>query len=434
MRSLRIAYTIQNVGGIDLASDLGDTVPVKHTLRGLMRSGHAVKCLILDGQDVVSIDDVTRLNESDRAPLGWIDARPFLALEGGVRRLQRELGLPYFAVFDNLRFYEACRRNLQEFDICHEHNGIFSAGTALACSRIGLPYILTFSADPIFELDLADKPLRGIHRAVAIRVAYLTYRLARRIICVSESAKRQLTESWSIDPGKIVVMPNGVDVEFFRPLQSDNGIRAELSLPEAPIVGWVGGFHRWHGLDFLVESFVHVLTEIPQAKLLLVGDGPTRSEVQRKIRDLGIKDSVIMTGLVPHEKVARILAALDVAVVPYPRLPSEMWFSPLKLFEYMSAGKPIVATKAGQIAEVIENGRSGLLVNQEDAHGFAEAVIALLKDPQKRLELGSNARRHAVERHSWGGYIQRLESVYVDVLREAGRDADWRMPANQPAR
>jgi len=413
---LRIAYAIQNVGGIDFIKDLGDAVPVKYTLKGLRRAGHEVTCLRFKGRSVVGIDDIDDPEQACNVSLGLTGTKAFMLFESGVRRLQRELGWPYYAFFDTYRFYEACCRCFSRYDLCHEHNGLFSAGAALACKRLGIPYVLTFSADPLLEAELVGTPLRGMHAQIAIWAARLTYRTAKKIICVSEPAKQHLVDSWQVDHTKIVVMPNGVDIEVFGSDYDPRPTRAKLGLDGAPVISFVGGFQYWHGLDQLAKSFAQVLPEVPQAKLLLVGDGPARASIEQSVTELGIEPAVIITGLVPHNDVPKILAAADIAVIPYPPLPKELWFSPLKLYEYMAAGKAIVASRAGQIAEVIQDGHNGLLVESGDVAGLAQAMIKLLKDPAKREQLGRNARQQAIKHHSWDHYIKRLEEIYRSVV------------------
>lgn len=415
-KRLRVAYAIQNVGGIDFRNDVGDTVPVKYTLRGLQQSGHDVTCFRLRGRSVVAINDISQPDRTRDTPLGLSGTRPFRLFESAVRRFQRTLRLPYFALFDLYRFYEACYRQLPEYTLCHEHNGLFCAGGALAAWRLNVPYVLTFSADPLFERALGGRPLRGLRARVATWEAQFTYRVAKKIICVSEPAKRHLVETWKVDPAKIVVMPNGVDIDLFHPGYDPTQIRLELNLGNSPVVGFVGGFQHWHGLDRLVKGFAQVLAEFPCAKLLLVGDGRARGEVQEKVAELGLAESVVITGLIPQDRVPEMLSAIDVAVLPYPRLPKELWFSPLKLYEYLAAGKAVVASRDGQIAEVVRDGDNGLLVEPGNTDALAKAMIRLLNDPAERERLGGNARRQAVEHHSWDHYIRRLEETYWKAL------------------
>ncbi len=413
---LHIAYATQNVGNIDFSTDTGDTVPVKQSLLGLQRAGHRVSCLMLAGREVRRIENVADAGRSEALPTGLSGSAPFLAVESGVRRLQRETRLPYFAAFDSYRFYEACLRALPGFDLCHEHNGAFCVGAALACRRLGMPYVLTVSADPIFEKRMIGRPLRGLHGYVAAREAAFTYRLARRILCVSEAAKQNLAQSWALPPDKIVVMANGVDTQLFSPAYDPAPMRAEWGLGDRPVVAFVGAFQPWHGLDKLIESMALVRQETPDALLLLVGDGRARPQVDQAIAAHNMQQQVIVTGLLPQEKIPALLAAADVATLPYPQLPAELWFSPLKLYEYMAAGKAIVASDAGQIGDVIRDGENGLLVRPGDVGELAGAITRLLRDGALRERIGRTAREQAVAQHSWERYVSRLESVYRQVL------------------
>lgn len=418
MDRLRILYAIQNVGNVDFNLDVGDTVPVKQTLQGLEDEGHKVFCLKIENGVPQLYEDVKKFDRATLSLNGLSGNSLFKGIERGARRLQRELRIPYFAFFDTYRFQAACSQLLSGFDLCHEHNGLFSGGSAWACSRMDFPYVLTFSADPIMELELVGRPLKGIHAWVAREEARFTYGTARKIICVSDPAKQHLIEVWRVKPEKITVMPNGVDVNLFGELFDPLRVRSNYGLDDFPVVGFVGGFQSWHGIDLLVESFIRIRTEIPECKLLLVGDGPERMNIEKKVEKLGASAEVIITGLVPQSRVPELLSAMDVAVIPYPELPKELWFSPLKLYEYMAAGKAIVASGSGQIAEVIQDGHNGALVKPGDVIELANRIISLLKDPDQRAWLGKNAQQQAVEKHSWQGYIRKLVELYRSVLAE----------------
>jgi glycosyltransferase involved in cell wall biosynthesis len=171
---------------------------------------------------------------------------------------------------------------------------------------------------------------------------------------------------------------------------------------------WVGGFYPWHDLDLLIESFSQVLQKQPKARLV----------VAQKVMRNGLGHAVIMTGAIAHTRVPEMVSIAEVAVVPAAPLPASRGGTgtPLKLFEYMAAGKAIVATSLNQAAEVIQDGHNGVLVEAGDVNGFAKAMLDLLDDTVKRGHLGQNARQHAVEQYSWEQYTRRLEEIYLSVV------------------
>lgn len=413
------------MGGIDFSRDIGDTVPIKRSLCGLSAAGNLVRCFRLVRQEVVELEPPAfrQVRALPQGAAGW---RVFRTIERGLRRLQRALGLPYYAVVDSYRFYTACRMQLKGFDLCHEHNGLFSVGTALACRKLGLPYVLTFSADLMLERAAFGKPLKGLHaRAARTGMAY-SLQQAQAVLCVSEAARRHLIDHWRVKADKIAVFPNGVDTGLFRPIHGDpDNLRGRYGLGDGPVISFVGGFQPWHGLELLVEAFAAVLEEMPHARLLLVGDGRSRPAVDAAVEAHGVADCVTVTGFVPQAEVPGLLGISDVAVMPYPPLPQELWFSPLKMFEYMSAGKAIVASRSGQIVDIIQDGQTGVLVKPGDTAELSRAILQLLANADERARLGGNARRQALERYSWDRYVEHLETVYKQVLEKVpvGRQA-----------
>jgi glycosyltransferase involved in cell wall biosynthesis len=415
MPSLKIAYALQNAGSVKLDRDWGDSVPVKYTLRGLTANGHCVRVLMRKEGRVLAIDDHTQPDNTWQLPAGLPQMRAFRWAEFILRRLQQFARLPYFAVIDSYRFYDGLRRVLPAFDLCHEHSGLFSVGAALACRRTGCPYVLTFGGDAILEAGLAGSPLKGLHLRAARRAAAYTFRRADAILCVSEAAKGLLSQQYGVDPGKIFVLPNGVDLAHFERGADPAETRRRLGLGSDPVIGFAGSFRQWHGLDLLLESFSCLLADEPSARLLLVGDGPARGALEAQIDRLRLAGRVVITGFVPQAQVPDYLHVLDVAALPYPHLQQEIWFSPLKMFEYMAAGRAIVASRAGQIASVLEDGRTGVLVKPGDTAELTAALLALIRSPERRAELGGLARQAAAG-HSWEQYIRRLETIYDHAL------------------
>lgn len=409
---LRIGFTLPNVR--DLTEAKGAALQLAHIIHGLQDRGHQVSILKpLPGRRILFADD---LQVEGYGRLSLTNSPLFKIVESAIRRLQRVLKIPYLGLFESGRFYDACIQNLSEYDILHERNELFSIGAALASRRLGKPYVLSLDADELFELAYVGKPLRGIRQAFAAWMARFNYRTAAAFTCVSPAAKRHFVAEWDIPEEKITVLSNGVDIQFFQSGQDHAAIRAELGLEEAVIILFIGGFYPWHGLDMLVDSFHLISPKTPQAKLILVGDGETRPAIEKKVAAYGLEKAVIFTGPVPHETIPAYLRAADICVAPYPRFETEFWGSPLKLFEYMAAGKAIVASGAGQIAAVIQNGQTGLVVEPGDSQEFAAALAALLNDPVERKRLGQNAFQQAVAHHSWENYVNQLEAIYARVL------------------
>ena len=413
---LRVAYVMQNVG-VDLAAEVGQMMLIRQTIQGLEQRGHSVDLLNLEGRDVVTYPNLANLAEQQRVDLGWSGRRPYQLIEGGLRRLQSALNMPYVAGFDSRRFYEACVRALPDYQICHEYAGLLSVGAAYASQKTGTPYVITVDADLLLEADVMNEPIIGIRRKAAQWAASKSYQLADQIVTVSEPTKENLVQNWGVPAEKIKIIPNGVNVDLFQQPVDTAEVRAELGVGEDPVIMFVGGFQMWHGLDKLLEAVAVIVNILPETRLLLVGDGPARPFVEENIRRLNLARVVTITGFQPHVRIPQLLAIADVVTVPYPKLPQEMWFSPLKLYEYLAAGKAVVASSAGQIKNVIRHGENGLLVAPGDVSELAQACLHLLQNPAERAQLGANARQEAETEHTWSRQIERLEQVYEIALR-----------------
>ena len=405
---MNLAYTLQSVS-ISPDQESGPAVLIRQIVGGLRGNGHQVRFLFLRGREMVE-------GGSGRVmPLGLSGGRPFKTVESGLRRLQSELGLPYLGLFESFRFYQGCYRGFGGVGLCHDYHTLFGLGSTLAARRLGLPLVLTVDADLLLERQLVGDPLTGLQGWLARRMAEVSFRVAGRLICVSEAAARHFIEHWAVDPAKVVVLPNGVDLGPFENCPTLADARRQLGLAEGPTIMFVGGFQPWHGLETLLSSFAMVVRRFRDAKLVLVGDGPVRLGVEARIVALGLSAQVCLTGAVPNGQVPLWLAAADVVVAPYGRLPYTLWFSPLKVYEYMAAGKAIVASGGGQIGEVIRPGYNGLLFEADDVTELAEVLGDLLADPAGREELGRNARQQAIAQHSWEQYTRRLEQIYAQI-------------------
>jgi len=246
------------------------------------------------------------------------------------------------------------------------------------------------------------------------RYERLNLEAATRIFVVSEVERRNL-EARGITPEKIVVNPNGVDVERFRPGAGGRETRRELGLRDDELVaGFVGTFGPWHGVEKLAEA-IKSIPASGQLRFLLVGSGSLHAEVEKQLASEAGR--VIFTGAVDHDRVPRLLDACDILLAPHVPLAdgSEFFGSPTKIFEYMAMGKAIVASRLGQIGEVLTDQETALLVEPGNVAELVTAIEKLIESAELRATLGAKARGVAEREHTWKHNAQRVLEAYQSL-------------------
>jgi glycosyltransferase involved in cell wall biosynthesis len=236
---------------------------------------------------------------------------------------------------------------------------------------------------------------------------------AARIFVVSEVERRNL-EARGVGPEKIIVNPNGVDVDRFRPGVGGRETRSELGIKDDEVVaGFVGTFGPWHG----VEKFAEAIKSIPggvRVRFLLVGRGSLHAEVEEQLDAETRSGRVIFTGAVAHDRVPALLDACDILVAPHVPLAdgSEFFGSPTKVFEYMAMGKAIVASRLGQIGEVLSDQETALLVEPGNVRELAGAIVKLVEAEELRARLGVKVREVVAQNYTWVHNAQRVLEAY----------------------
>jgi glycosyltransferase involved in cell wall biosynthesis len=187
----------------------------------------------------------------------------------------------------------------------------------------------------------------------------------------------------------------------------------------------VGSLKPWHGVAILVEAFAALHLQSPGTRLMIVGEGPEQDKLAEDVCRRSLADAVRFTGWVPPSDLPALLASMDVAVAPYPELP-HFYFSPLKVYEYMAAGLPVVASRIGQVAELIEDEVNGLLCAPGDARALARAIDRLRREPELRCRLGRAARVTISREYTWGAIARRILSVAALVPAAAAHQQERR--------
>jgi glycosyltransferase involved in cell wall biosynthesis len=217
-----------------------------------------------------------------------------------------------------------------------------------------------------------------------------------------------------VSPAKARYISNGIPT-----LVAGNGgaVRQELGIPKAtPVIGTVCTLRPEKALEVLIESARILLQEFPALQVLIVGDGPEQTHLEAMVERLNLAGSVKFLGRRSPEALPDILDAVDVGV-----LSSDVEASPLSILEFMAAGKPVVATRVGGVPALVEDGSEGILVPPRDPTSLARATSTLLRDPDLRRRLGTNAQQRQRHEFNFDLMVRQLEDLYECLYRSSGR-------------
>jgi glycosyltransferase involved in cell wall biosynthesis len=311
----------------------------------------------------------------------------------------------------------AGRRVFHGCNLIHTRLSPFDVGGLLCARKLGIPFVVEVDALPLAEArhlsaELLDPESERLARLLAGR----TLGGAEAIVTVSTALRDLLVADWGVAPETITVLPIGADAPPATAPGRVAELRHEYGLRAGPVVIFIGALQPWHGLDVLLEALAVVRAKYPEVMLLVVGAGPLRDELEGRAATLNVFDSVRFTGEVAHERVGQLLALANVAVAPCPRPPFECYFSPLKIIEFMAAGKAIVASRLGQAAGILTDEETALLVDPSSSGELAHAIGRLLGASDLGRRFGDSARNQAEREHTWAGYIGRLMTLYESVL------------------
>jgi glycosyltransferase involved in cell wall biosynthesis len=266
---------------------------------------------------------------------------------------------------------------------------------------------------PDIPVILECNTVRGMNRRPKGRFTEFIERIEEKqniktadiISAVSDDVRNFLLNKYpGLDPSLVIVNPNGVNTEKFKPCNSN--IRKFYNIPDdATVIGFSGYFAEWHRIDILIEAIQHIEYNV---RLLLIGTG--NKSIENMLRSLASeknKERIIFTGPVEYDRMPQYLSACDILAVPQHEKQSHR--SPIKLFEYMAMEKPIIAANVGQLKLVIENNVNGLLF-EPNTEGLISVLRRLIEDKLLRQRLGQKARIDAITKYSWKVNVERILS------------------------
>ncbi|MCB2134487.1 MAG: glycosyltransferase family 4 protein [Rhodobacteraceae bacterium] len=380
---MRIAYVTAD-RGIPVFGAEGASVHIQEMMRAFAALGHEVyalaarKGVALNGE--LSVEEV---------------GDP--ALSGSTRQAKEVAAMAQARAIEDRLITLHRQRPL---DLIYERYSLWSAAGIRAGARLGLPVVTEVNAPLLIEQS-EHRELVHVDEARAIEAAVL----ARSDILAAVSWQvAEYAVSRGARPENVKVIGNGVDTARFHP-----GIAPAVihTIPtDAFVVGFTGSLKAWHGVETLLRAFGTFRRTCTEAHLLILGDGPQRGWIEGFAEGAGFAGAMTITGWVDHARLAPLIARMDVAAAPYPKDDSH-YFSPLKLYEYLAMGRPVVASRIGQIAELLDGSDAACLLPPGDTEALAKALSALHGDPRRRSRMAETAA--AVGRkHDWKENARRV--------------------------
>jgi len=303
-------------------------------------------------------------------------------------------------------------------DILHAHSPALCGLAALRAGRKhGIPLVYEIRA---FWEDAAVGNGTGREGSLKYR---LTRALENRVVGGADAVMticaglRDDLIARGFDGSRIGIMPNGVDLTLFgEPLPRDEALAAELGLGDGPVIGFIGSFYDYEGLDDLVAAMPDLLALHPDARLLLVGGGPVGDALKAQVAASPAAHAIRFTGRVPHGEVERYYSLCD--IMAYPRKASRLTdlVTPLKPLEAMAQGKLVVASDVGGHRELIADGETGVLFAPDDPAACTHAIARLLSEREGWDAMRTAGRAHVAASHDWAHNVSRYRPVYQKVL------------------
>ncbi|MBU8921900.1 MAG: glycosyltransferase family 4 protein [Bacteroidales bacterium] len=300
---------------------------------------------------------------------------------------------PVFAFMEYCYNFWAHRRfcaamKHEKYDFIYERHFFFSWASGAAAKKFGVPLVVEVNEIAGFER------VRGNHLSgLARRCEHSLFRNATVISVVSTFLKEKILEQYpDIDREKIHVIPNGVDEDFFANPVDGIRIRKELGIEDKIVFGFIGFFlhvKTWHALEWFLPIFIEAAKDYDKVVLLLVGDGPGRENLEEIGRSMGFEDRMIFPGAVTNNKIGDYIDAMDVGVIPH----TNEYRSPIKLFEYMAYGKPILAPAQEPVESVIGSIQEMYLFETKSAESLKNTVAAMIADRQNWPEAGKRLKK-----------------------------------------
>lgn len=309
-------------------------------------------------------------------------------------------------------------------DILHVHSPVLNAIPAIIVGKLfNIPVLYEIRAfwEDAGEDQGTYRPNSPKYRLVRM-IETLCCRMADHVSVICQGLKNDLVAR-GISSDRISIIYNAIHPENFSDATPDAGYRKEWRLDGCKMIGFIGSFYRYEGLDVLIDAFAMVAVKHKNIALLLVGGGETEDELRQQVHCLGLEDRVLMPGRIPHQRVPGVYALMDILVYPRYSVRLTELVTPLKPLEAMVMGKPVIATDIGGHRELIQDGVDGELVAPNHSQALANAMLALLNYPKKSSQLAKNGLKKVRRAFNWDATTTPYSAIFERLTSRSAKSS-----------
>jgi glycosyltransferase involved in cell wall biosynthesis len=430
---MNIAYICADFG-VPIFGYKGASIHVREMVAALCKAGHLASVIspVLEKTEGAKGEEGERGKgemDNHRKNLSFLQVPPqehHLQLSQELEELEMFLGMKTRLrqelrnLLYNQTLYEQALNYLRSWhvDLIYERYALFSCAGIRLARELGVPHILEVNAPLAYE----QEKTRGLEmKELAREAERRIFRETDRVIVVSRRLQ-EFVAACGVPESCIYVLPNAVDPQRFACLHQEKvtAIRARHGLDGKRVIGFVGSLKPWHGTETLLEAFRELHAKAPDTRLLIVGDGPKREALEHYAQSNGLNGAVTFTGNIAYDDIPDYLAAMDITVAPY--IPHEnFYYSPIKIFEYMAMGKPVVAGSIGQVEEVIVDGETGLLFEPGNIGQLTAVLAKLTVDLPLCHRLGEKAGAWVRKERTWDNNARQVLAIAGELIEKRER-------------
>lgn len=405
---LKIIYVADRINSPD-----GSAVHARAFVNAVQKIGHDI--ITCPAMTPINYSKPKKIPDSEKNFRYYLGRINFNLIKSYIHRSNPYVS-EYFSLCEGL--YESVRQHrrlmqlLSRFkaDVMIFRNHLFKFGPFWTSKATGTPLVLEVNSLQSMENKLRRKQAAATWPTRWAERYALTS--ADAIFTVSQPILDRIRNVAGDKPSRVV--ENGVDCDFFDPQRyPKQEAKRNLGLENKTVIGYVGSYMPWHDLATTIDTLSILRNVDSNYHLLLIGAGVDYEKIKSKVTEKRLTDAVTFISSVPHEKMPQYLAAFDIALMTYPKI-QNFYFSPLKMFEYLSMGLTVIATNVGQVGEIITDDLNGILVDIPSPSKFANAIKAAKSAQNNR---GIEARKLVKSNHSWLKNSEKIVELSKTVLR-----------------